>query len=146
MSSPPPSRGSAHRRARVLALQVLYELDLTGHAWRESVSAHAASVQAPPRVVTLAEEYVGGVLDALQELDKLIAQYAPMWPVAQLSAVDRNLLRLGLFEIRLASSTPPKVAVNEAVELAKQYGGDQSPRFINGVLGAALEAGQSRNH
>jgi transcription antitermination protein NusB len=137
-----PGDGSPQRRARVLALQVLYERDLTGHEWQPSLHQHAASVQAPPRVVALAEEYVTGVLDAMGDLDGLIAKYAPMWPVAQLSAVDRNLLRLGLYEIRLGSSTPPKVAINEAVELAKQYGGEQSPRFINGVLGAALDAGK----
>ena len=123
-----------------MALQVLYEVDLTGHDWRVSLRGHAASVHAPERVVALAEEYVGGVLDALDTLDALIVKHAPAWPVALLSAVDRNMLRLGLFEVRSGSSTPPKVAINEAVELAKQFGGEQSSRFINGVLGAALEA------
>ncbi len=124
----------------MLALQVLYEVDLTGHAWRTSLQAHGASVQASPKVMALAEEYVKGVLGSLEDLDAFIAKYAPMWPVAQLTVVDRNLLRLGLYEVRPGSTTPPKVAINEAVELAKQFGGEQSPRFVNGVLGAALEA------
>ncbi|MEX2598258.1 MAG: transcription antitermination factor NusB [Dehalococcoidia bacterium] len=133
--------GSPQRRARVLALQVLYETDMTGHDWRASLREHAASVQASDRVVALAEEYVNGVLEGMPELDAAITKHAPMWPVAQLTTVDRNLLRLGLYEIRSGSPTPPKVAINEAVELAKMFGGDQSSRFINGVLGSAVEAG-----
>jgi transcription antitermination protein NusB len=140
---------SPQRRARVLALQVLYEVDLTGHKWPASLRAHAASIRAPQRIESMAEDYVQGVLGTLAELDGLIAKFAPMWPVSQLTVVDRNLLRLGLFEIRPDSATPPKVAINETVELAKQFGGDHSPRFINGVLGAALEAsrsGEAREH
>ena len=73
-------------------------------------------------------------------LNDLIAQYAPEWPVDQLAIVDRNILRLALFEIGCSDSdTPPKVVINEAVELAKVFGSDSSPRFVNGVLGSALD-------
>lgn len=74
------------------------------------------------------------------ELDTIIKKYAPDWPVDQLAIIDRNILRLALFEIGCHDSdTPPKVVINEAVELAKTFGGDSSPRFVNGVLGSALD-------
>ena len=75
-----------------------------------------------------------------QELDRVIAKYAPEWPVDQLAIIDRNVLRLALFELGSRTPTrPAKVVINEAVELAKRFGSDNSPRFINGVLGSALD-------
>ena len=76
----------------------------------------------------------------METLNALIAQHAPAWPVNQLAIIDRNILRLALFEIgSKQADTPPKVVLNEAVELAKTFGSDSSPRFVNGVLGSALE-------
>jgi N utilization substance protein B len=79
------------------------------------------------------------VLGTVSHIDDMISINAPMWPVSQLSPVDRNVLRLALFELEPGSEVPPKVAINEAIELAKQFGGAASSRFVNGVLGAALK-------
>lgn len=126
------------RRGRSLALQVLYEEDLTGHDWHDAMEAHAEATGATKQVVKFAERCVEGVLEARDRIDAVIRKHAPAWPLDQVPAVDRNLLRLAIYELRPGSSTPPKVAINEAVELAKEFGGEGSPRFINGVLGAAL--------
>jgi N utilization substance protein B len=134
---------SPQRRARILALQVLYEVDLTVHEWQGSLIEHASAVGASAAVVELAEAWVAGVLRGQEAIDGVIAEHAPLWPIDQLSVVDRNILRLALYELRPGSSTPPKVAINEAVELAKEFGGEASSRFINGVLGSALEAAAS---
>jgi len=80
----------------------------------------------------------------LPELDVMISKYAPEWPLDQISPIDRNILRLGLFELLLYSEqTPPKVVINEAVELAKEFGGEKSGKFINGVLGKVFENGET---
>jgi N utilization substance protein B len=126
-------------RARVLALQVLYEVDAVGHDWEVSLATHAEATRASDRVVELATTTIKGVLAAMAEVDELIVTNAPMWPLNQLSPVDRNVLRLALFELLPGSTVPPKVAINEAVELAKEFGGAASSRFVNGVLGATLE-------
>lgn len=142
-TAPPRNRQrplGPQRRGRVLALQVLYEVDLTGHDWRESLQAHAEAVHASPQVIAFAEACLSGVLDDGLELDESIATHAPAWPLAQLAVVDRNVLRVALYELRAGSNVPPKVAINEAVELAKEFGGETSGRFVNGVLGSALEA------
>ena len=81
-------------------------------------------------------ELVHGVIQNLEELDRLIQQYAPEWPIDQITAVDRNVLRLGLYELKFSSNIPAKVAINEAIELAKGFGGESSGKFVNGVLGA----------
>ena len=143
MATDPPTTAKAgfpasRRKGRVLALQVLYEVDLTGHLWREALRIWAEGSRLSQRAVTLAMQYVGGVLERRQELDELLGRFAPAWPVSQLAVVDRNILRLALYEMRFAATAPPKVVINEAVELAKAYGGDASPRFINGVLGSVL--------
>ena len=88
--------------------------------------------------MSLAEECTAGVLKHRQELDDIVHRLAPAWPVDQLAVVDRNILRLALYELRIVASEPPKVVINEAVELAKIYGSETSSRFINGVLGSAL--------
>lgn len=81
-------------------------------------------------------ETVRGVVRYREKLDAHIQRFAPAWPVAQIAIIDRNILRLAIYEILLDNKIPMKVAINEAVELAKSFGGDSSPRFINGVLGA----------
>lgn len=78
---------------------------------------------------------VQGVLENQARLDQLIGMYASEWPIEQMSIVDRNVLRISMFEFLIDGRTPPKVAINEAVELAKLFGSDSSPRFVNGVLG-----------
>lgn len=84
-------------------------------------------------------ELVRGVQQRRDELDHRIRRFAPLFPVEQLSIIDRTLLRLAIYEVLFSQKTPPKVAINEAVELAKLFGSESSPRFINGVLGSVME-------
>jgi transcription antitermination protein NusB len=133
---------SAKRLGRILALQVLYEVDLAGHSWQDALENQLAMLPNAQRqdAVGLAEALVAGTTERMDEMDALIGRFAPLYPVSQLAAVDRNLLRLALYELHYVTGTPPKVAISEAVALAKSYGGDTSYRFINGVLGSAWEA------
>ncbi|MBI4670568.1 MAG: transcription antitermination factor NusB [Chloroflexi bacterium] len=136
------------RKARALALQVLFEVDSVGHpldvalprrieaAREEDLAANHEPL--PPEGEAFAQTLVHGVVNNQAELDRLIAKYAPEYPVDQLAIVDRNVLRLALFELRELGDVPVKVAINEAVELAKLYGSDSAPRFVNGVLGAYI--------
>ncbi len=82
---------------------------------------------------------INGVVDNRERIDKLISGFAPNWPLSQMAIVDRNILRLAIYEIMLGGETPPKVAINEAVELAKVFGSDSSSRFVNGVLGSVMK-------
>ena len=81
-------------------------------------------------------DLVRGVLEHQKEIDTLITQFAPEWPLEQITTVDRNILRIGIFELKYNHDIPPKVAINEAIELAKTFGGESSGKFVNGVLGA----------
>lgn len=124
------------RRARVLALQALYEVDVAGHPPEEVIARHIEENEhLGEEAVAFFRRLVLGTLPLAPILDRLIAECAPEWPVDQIAVVDRNILRLALYEFAASGETPIKVAINEAVELAKQYGSDSAPRFINGVLG-----------
>ncbi len=79
---------------------------------------------------------VNGVIDNIDEIDKIITEYAPEWPIHQITNIDRNVLRIGIYEIKFDESIPSKVAINEAIELAKTFGGESSGKFVNGVLGS----------
>jgi N utilization substance protein B len=133
-----PKPKTHQHKARTLALQVLYEVDVSRHDWQVSLATHAKATEASGRVIAMASFIVDGVCTSLESVDVLIVKYAPMWPLEQLSPVDRNVLRLALFELMPGSDVPPRVVINEAVELAKDFGGAASSRFVNGVLGAAL--------
>jgi N utilization substance protein B len=124
------------RKARILALQALYETDSVGHEAASALSRLLADGKLSEEGGAFAEELVRGVIHRKEEIDQNIRRYAPAWPVEQISTVDRNILRLAIFEIIFDKKVPVKVAINEAVELAKRFGGDNSPRFINGVLGS----------
>lgn len=124
------------RQARIAALQVLYELDCTKHKVEEALARLEAGEALTQEVLGFTVELVRGVLQNKSELDALIKIFAPAFPAEQMSIVDRNILRLAIFEILFNDKTPFKVAINEAVELAKAFGSDSSPRFINGVLGS----------
>ena len=124
------------RQARIVALQTLYELDCTKHKVEEALARLRASETLAQGALNFSEELVKGVLQNKSELDALIKKFAPAFPPEQMSIVDRNILRLAIFEILFNDKTPFKVAINEAIELAKQFGSDSSPRLINGVLGS----------
>ncbi len=124
------------RKARVLALQALYEIDSVGHDESEVTTRLLQGANLNPENADFAAALVRGVMGQRVTLDAEIQDHAPAWPVAQMSIVDRNILRLALFEIMLDNNIPVKVSINEAVDMAKSYGGDNSYRFVNGVLGA----------
>ncbi len=124
------------RRARVLALQTLYEVDLADHAPGKVLQRHFQDNSLPERGERFSSHLVSGVVANKARLDELIGRYAPEWPLEQMAALDRNILRIAIFEFVLDRETPVKVAINEAVELAKLFGSASSARFVNGVLGS----------
>ena len=124
------------RQARIAALQVLYELDCTKHEAEEALAHLTAEGKLPQEALSFVRKLVGGVLQNKSELDALIKKFAPAFPLEHMPTIDRNILRLAIFEILFNEKTPFKVAINEAVELAKEFGSDSSPRLINGVLGS----------
>ena len=126
------------RKGRVAALQTLYAADVRGNFSESSLEWLAEDEQLPERAVSFAQELVEGVLARSQVLDQVIQKFAPAWPVAQLAPVDRNILRIALLELLHNPDTPDKTAINEAVELAKVFGSDNSSKFVNGVLGSVI--------
>lgn len=126
-------------RARSLALQVLYEVDIANHPPADIYRVRLEETPLPDELSDFARQIIFGVIGLTDTLDQIIAKYAPEWPLAQIAAIDRNILRMALWEFAVYHDTPIKVAINEAVELAKQFGSDSAPRFINGVLGALAD-------
>jgi N utilization substance protein B len=124
------------QRARVIALQVLYEVDSVGHNMDEALAHLMANGELSEENALFVRELVNGVIQNKEEIDRHIQNFAPVWPIDQMAVVDRNILRLAIFEILLDNKVPVKVAINEAVELAKTFGSDNSARFVNGVLGS----------
>lgn len=131
----------AHRHlSRSIAVQALYEWDFRGKVPAElpEVLKYAVTEFGPGiEDDTFVRELVEGVIAHEEKLNKVISAAAPEWPIAQITLVDRNILRLGLYELLFGKydEVPPKVAINEAIELAKSFGGESSGKFVNGVLG-----------
>ena len=126
----------ARRKARVLALQALYEVDSAGHEVAGVVSNLLAQGRLSEENADFTRGLVSGVIQNKEKIDLNIQSLAPVWPLEQISVVDRNILRLAIFEILLDNKVPVKVATNEAVEMAKAFGSDNSSKFVNGVLGS----------
>ena len=126
-------------RARSLALQVLYEVDMANHPPADVFRSRQEESPLSDELADFARQIIFGVLLRTTHLDQLIAKYAPEWPFDQVAAIDRNILRIALWEFAVFHETPIKVAINEAVELAKEFGSDSAPRFVNGVLGALAD-------
>ncbi|TET98185.1 MAG: transcription antitermination factor NusB [Anaerolineales bacterium] len=131
------------RQLRNLIIQALYEIDTVDHSPQEVIARYLDQND------NLSDDgseflkcFVEGILSVTPELDNVIATFAPEWPVDQLAVLDRNILRMALWEIVLYDETPLKVAINEAVELAKRFGSDSSARFVNGVLGTLADQEQ----
>lgn len=125
---------ATRRRAREIVLQLLYEADLNPH--RDAASARAfirSRMQGRRKLTEFGDQLLQGTLQHRDELDAKIAALATHWSLARMAVIDRNVLRLGGYEI-LHADTPGRVAVNEAVVLAKRYGDRDSPRFVNGIL------------
>ena len=127
------------RRARRVTLEVLYEHDIARHPPGEILQRRLEANSIDSSGVEFASQLVQGVMNNMEGMDILIARYAPEWPLDQMAVIDRNILRIAIFEFIASEETPVKVAINEAVELAKTYGSDSAPRFINGVLGTLAE-------
>lgn len=126
-------------RARAIALQVLYETDLSNHLPGDVLKTRLEETELSEEHAEFARKIIFGVHPLREELDNVIAKYAPEWPLDQIAAIDRNLLRMACWEFAIWRETPTKVAINEAVELAKIYGSDSASRFVNGVLGTLVE-------
>ena len=123
-------------RARSVALQVLYEVDVVNHAPGIVLKERLDAEGVDGILAEFSQAIVVGVLPIVDQLDGFIAEHAPEWPLDQVAIIDRNILRIALWEFAVYGKTPLKVAINEAVELAKVYGSDSAPRFVNGVLGS----------
>ena len=126
------------RRARIVALQALFEADMVGHDPDFCLRGRLEHSNLPEAGSLFARALLKGVLAHKDALDAIIQRIAPEWPIEQMAPIDRNILRLAALEILFQEDTPPKVAINEAVELAKLFGSDSSSRFVNGVLGTLL--------
>jgi len=126
-------------RARSIALQALYEIDVTHHSPGEVLQQRLEEDSLSDELGEFARQIVFGVLPLREVLDHVIARHAPEWPLDQIAAVDRNILRMACWEFAVQGDTPLKVAINEAVELAKTFGSESAPRFVNGVLGSLAD-------
>ena len=124
---------------RSLALQALYEMDLAEHSLELALSNRWESVELENIRKAVVHKLVKGVAEHQSEIDSYIVKHAPDWPLDQIAVVDRNIMRIAIFEFRIEKSTPKEVAINEAVELAKMFCLDSSPRFINAVLHAVAD-------
>jgi N utilization substance protein B len=123
-------------RARSAALQALYEIDLVDHPVGDVIQQRIEEFKLDGKLSDFARMIVLSIWPMVDTLDYFIAENAPEWPLDQVAIVDRNILRIALWEFAVYRKTPIKVAINEAVELAKVYGSDSTPRFVNGVLGS----------
>lgn len=127
-------------KARSIALQALFEIDLTGHLPGTVLEQRLLENPLPEGGLSdFVIEIIQGVIKYKANLDELIAQYAPEWPLDQVASIDRNILRIALWEMALHPDTPIKVIINEAVELSKAFGSESTPRFVNGVLGSLAD-------
>jgi N utilization substance protein B len=127
---------TARHKARTLALQALYEVDSAARPPEAVVERLLEGEKITEENAAFVRELVTGALLHEKEIDDKVQKYAPAWPLEQMAMVDRNILRLAIFEILFDNKVPVKVAVSEAVELAKTFGSEASPKFINGVLGS----------
>jgi N utilization substance protein B len=132
------------RKARIAALQALYELDCTKHKVEETSARLRAGETLTQEALSFSEELVKGVLQHKSELDALIKKFTPAFPIEQMPSIDRNILRMAIFEILFSDKTPLKVAINEAIELAKAFGSESSSRLVNGVLGVVVSERDKR--
>nr|PZN58169.1 MAG: transcription antitermination factor NusB [Chloroflexota bacterium] len=133
---PPVNERSLARR---ISLQILYEVDSAGHPPGSVTAIHLQARDVPRKAARYVRQLVSGVVEHRAALDRAIQRYAPEWPIEQMAIVDRNVLRLAILEFAVFQSTPVSVAIDEAVQLAKLFGAESSPGFVNGVLGALSE-------
>lgn len=134
-----PEAVNERSAARRIVLQVLYEVDSTSHPVGSVIDSQLIYHSLPQRMWTYIQEMVVGILEHHERLDRVIQHFAPEWPLSQVAIIDRNILRIAIYEFAIVKRTPVKVAIDEAVRLAKLFGAEGSSRFVNGVLGAVVD-------
>ena len=127
------------RVARALILQILYEVDVTNHNLPETLTYHINEAELKRAQKRFIRQIVFGTLKYKSEIDQAIQEVATEWPLDQLPPVDRNILRMAFYELNYQTKRAHQIVINEAIELARLYGSDSSPRFINGVLGTLVK-------
>ncbi len=132
------------RKARIAALKTLFEVDSVDHSPDHILERQLEEQSLPDDAAEFARHLVRGVMENYERLDEVIRKNAPAWPLEQVAAVDRNILRLAIYEIVIDNRVPMRAAINEAIELAKEFGGEASPKFVNGVLGSVAATGTRR--
>lgn len=127
--------------ARSVAMQILYQWDFKGKPTAalpaicdEQIKEFGEGLNEENKAFVV--DTVHHVVDHIDEVDAVIREHAPNWPIEQMTYIDRNVLRIGVYEMRFSEAVPAKVAINEAIEIAKSYGGQSSGKFVNGILGA----------
>jgi N utilization substance protein B len=125
---------SSRRRSREMAIQVLYQVDMARSDINEALRLFCEHFKAPDSIRDFAVELANGVDQYREEIDTLIRRFSEHWRLERMSAVDRNILRLAIFELLYRADIPAKVSINEAVDLGKKYGSEDSGSFINGIL------------
>lgn len=133
------------RQARETALQALFQIDMGKVEPNFALSNTAEEFGAGPQELEFARELVQGALEHLTEIDQMISNVSKEWQLSRMANVDRNIMRLALYEMNYREDIPRNVSVNEAVELAKVFGGPESSKFVNGILGKLVH-GQNRDH
>lgn len=135
------TKSDPRHQSRTLALQHLFALhfDDKNDAKSQDLAKTAESAELDEYDSKLAQKLVDGVEEHTKEIDEYIETYAPQWPLEQIQKVDLEILRIALWEGFLSDTTPPKVAIDEAIEVAKEFGGETSAKFVNGVLGSIYE-------
>ena len=127
-------------KAREYALQVLYQVDIRRGDSAQILKEFWDTHQPPAEVKAFARQLAEGTIQHAREIDQLISAHANNWDIKRMAVVDRNILRLGVFELRYVDDVPPTVCINEAIELAKRFGDAESAKFINGILDAIHKA------
>lgn len=125
--------------ARTIAMQILFEWDFNNRSQKLTEVTERQINEFAPGLgedIRFIEKVVRGVTKHMDDINQVIVKYAPEWPLDKITVIDRNILRVGIYELMVAKEVPPKVAINEAIEIAKTFGGESSGRFVNGVLGA----------
>ncbi len=128
----------SRRSARKTTLQILYEVDTVGHNWEEVTERVLGNIKLGLDNKSFVRNLIKGVMDNKSKIDILISKFAKSWSTEQMASIDRSLLRMSVYELMFDASLPPKVVINAAIELAKGFGGDNSSKFMNGILGALL--------
>ena len=123
------------RLARKLVLQVLYEVDCANHNWDDAMMRHISSIKLSQDASEFARSILHGVVSKQHDIDDIISEFAPAWPLSQMGMIDRGLLRMAICELGLGNGSQ-KIVINEAVELAKEFGSENSYKLVNGVLGS----------